>query len=130
MRHTRSDIPVVFTSCDKQKTKVIFARESRAVLPLPSVANQSFRVHRFLLRSFFFLATAQVGGALGDTDDAAAMAAAAAATAAAVDVGGAELGGGNVCRACGGPRFGRKVCARCGANANSWKDGMEADGVA
>eukprot|EP00904_Undaria_pinnatifida_P006463 jgi/Undpi1/2947/HiC_scaffold_14.g06324.m1 len=61
---------------------------------------------------------------------AAAAAAAAAATtaAAAVMEAGAELGGGNVCRACGGPRFGRTVCAKCGANAKNWEAGVESDG--
>eukprot|EP00752_Nemacystus_decipiens_P018220 g16349.t1 len=60
-------------------------------------------------------------------ENAAAAAAAAAATAAAV-VGGAEPGGGRVCRECGGPRFGRTVCAKCGANANSWRGGVESEG--
>lgn len=46
-------------------------------------------------------------------------AAAAEAAAEAASAGGAEPGGGFVCRACGGPRFGRAVCAKCGANANS-----------
>lgn len=72
----------------------------------------------------------QAGGVLGDTDDAAAIAAAAAATAAAAEVGGPEIGGGHVCRACGGPRFGRITCAGCGANAHSWKAGVDAGGVA
>ncbi|CAM9703636.1 unnamed protein product, partial [Choristocarpus tenellus] len=29
-----------------------------------------------------------------------------------------SITGSHVCRACGGPRFKRNVCARCGANAN------------
>lgn len=36
------------------------------------------------------------------------------------DVGQAELGGGNVCRSCGAPRFGRSVCSACGVNAKDW----------
>ncbi|CAM9629410.1 unnamed protein product [Scytosiphon promiscuus] len=35
---------------------------------------------------------------------------------------------GIVCRECGGPRFGRTVCAKCGANANSWR-GAAGSGV-
>ena len=78
-------------------------------------------------------ATAGAGSDKDDTsfeESAAAAAAAAAATAAAATMeGGAELGGGNVCRACGGPRFGRTVCAKCGANAKSWTAGVESDGT-
>lgn len=47
------------------------------------------------------------------------MVARAAGSMALAGLGQAEEGGGNVCRACGGPRFGRLVCASCGAHAKA-----------
>ncbi|CAB1110135.1 unnamed protein product [Ectocarpus sp. CCAP 1310/34] len=80
------------------------------------------------------IAAVRRGGGSGDSpadaadaENAAAIAAAAAAAAAST-TGMAELGGGRVCRACGGPRFGRTVCAKCGANANSWRGEVDSGG--
>lgn len=63
-----------------------------------------------------------------EADKAAERAATEAAAKATAEIGVPELGGGNVCRACGGPRFGRKVCAACGAHASTWRTSQGAAG--